>query len=219
MSNGKYLAKYFKERGVEIYALIEMRKVRSIAGGAPGDVSGDLFNLFDPSIYHQFFGSVEKVLNSGVAFDCIIPGSEHGVDTAELLAHQYGLSGNNPATTAYRRNKFVMQEQLRLHKLDYAKSMLIDLECKKPFTGEDLRGFSFPVILKPVNAAGMEDVFLCNSLEELNEKIESLDAQKINSIWVRNNLFVVQEYLDGEEFALDFVVHNDAPTSVCSQNT
>ncbi|WP_265654094.1 hypothetical protein [Verminephrobacter aporrectodeae] len=39
------------------------------------------------------------------AYDAIIPGAESGVCLAEELAARFGLAGNDPQTTAWRRNK------------------------------------------------------------------------------------------------------------------
>lgn len=208
VSNGKDLASYFKDQGIEVFALIEMKKVRSQKGG---DITQSETNKFDPSFYSNFFVNIDQVLASGIDFDYIIPGSECGVDTGELLAHQFGLSGNNPATTSYRRDKFIMQEQLRLNDLPYAKSVLIDLSLEKQLTSSRLNGFSFPIVLKPVSGAGMEDVFFCYDLEEINARLKNLEYGKVNCTLVQNTHFIIQEHLEGEEFALDYIVHNKVP--------
>jgi hypothetical protein len=208
VSNGKNLAAYFKDKGVEIFVLIEVQKVRNTKGR---QISESETTKFDHTFYSDYFVNIEQVLTSGIVFDCIIPGSECGVDTCELLADKLGLMGNNPVTTLYRRDKFVMQEQLQKNNLTYAKSLLIDLNSEKQLTQAQLNGFSFPLVLKPVNGAGMEDVYICDNLNELNDQLKNIEYGKFNCTWVPNTHFVIQEYLEGDEFALDYIVHEGIP--------
>ncbi|MEM7086671.1 MAG: ATP-grasp domain-containing protein [Bacteroidota bacterium] len=208
LRNGKTLVSYFKERGQEVYVLIEVEKIREIL---KGEISQGDKQEFDRAYYKECFTDISQVLESGIDFDFVIPAGEAGVESSDILTHKLGLVGNDYATTHYRRDKFVMQEQLRLHGLSYAKSMLIDLSMGKQLSAESLKDFSFPVVLKPAYGTGTQEVFYCDSLEDVNSRLEHIDYRSYNWTFSETTHFVVQEFLEGHEYGLDYVVHENVP--------
>ncbi|MBL4605081.1 MAG: ATP-grasp domain-containing protein [Flavobacteriaceae bacterium] len=206
--NGKTLVTYFKEREQEVYALIEVGKIRKIK---QGEISQGEKDEFDPRYYSKCFFSIEQVLESGIDFDFIIPGGEAGVESCDILTTKLGLVGNDSDTTDYRRDKFIMQEQLKLKGLPYAKSMLVDLSVGKRLSVESLKGFSFPVVLKPAYGTGTQEVFYCKDIEEVNTRLEKIEYGTINWTFSKTTHFVIQEFLEGEEYGLDYIVHKNVP--------
>ncbi|MBT8234132.1 MAG: ATP-grasp domain-containing protein, partial [Bacteroidia bacterium] len=204
--NGKNLASYFKNNGQEVYALIEIDKIKDLL---KSKILTDEKEEFSPNIYTKYFFNVDQVLESGIAFDCIIPGCESGVEICDYLCHKFGLDGNNYATTDYRRNKYVMQEQLKLNGLAYAKSKLVNLAAYKKITPADLTGFSFPIILKPATGTGTKDVYFCYNIEDINARLAQVEYGATNWTFSKTTHFVIQEFIQGTEYALDFVVHRN----------
>ncbi|KKD01609.1 MULTISPECIES: ATP-grasp domain-containing protein [Photobacterium] len=148
-------------------------------------------------------------------YDAVIAGSELGVELADKLASALGLPGNSPSTTGLRRNKDEMQEALKQHGLAYIQTFLVDMDGKGLSELNDMKCSKY--IIKPVNSAGSENVYFCNSRDEVINKISSLPWGKINSTGKRNDQFLVQEFIEGEEYVLDLIVNGDqlALVAIC----
>ncbi len=70
---------------------------------------------------------------------------------------------------------------------------------------EDARDFSnLRCVLKPVQSAGTDDVFLCKTVEESKTAFNRIFG-KINGVGLMNNNVLLQEYLSGTEFVVDQV--------------
>jgi biotin carboxylase len=60
------------------------------------------------------------------------------------------------------------------------------------------------VVVKPLESAGSDDVFLCNSQEDVREAFDTING-KVNGLGSVNEGALVQEYLDGTEYVIDSV--------------
>ncbi len=59
-------------------------------------------------------------------------------------------------------------------------------------------------MVKPVESAGSDDVFLCESKEDVKTAFERING-KINGLGQKNDAVLVQEFLDGTEYVVDSV--------------
>jgi len=62
----------------------------------------------------------------------------------------------------------------------------------------------FLAVVKPIEAAGSEDVFKCTSEAEVKEAFEKINGSK-NLLGAANEGVLVQEFLDGTEYVIDSV--------------
>ncbi|WP_311568656.1 ATP-grasp domain-containing protein [Photobacterium arenosum] len=145
-------------------------------------------------------------------YDAVIAGSELGVELADKLASELALPGNSPLTTGLRRNKNEMQDALKEHGLAYIQTFLVDMDGKGLNELHEIKCKKY--IIKPVNSAGSENVYFCNSRDDVINKISSLPWGKINSTGKINDQFLVQEFIEGEEYVLDLIVNGDQITLV-----
>src|SRR5688500_17469671 len=95
VSNGKCLAEFLKSKEIEVYALIELSKVQ----GANQLTEEKKKRNFDPTLYSGVFIDETQLLSSELSFDCILPGSECGVETGERLAKLFGCLANDASST------------------------------------------------------------------------------------------------------------------------
>jgi len=62
----------------------------------------------------------------------------------------------------------------------------------------------FKVIAKPNQSAGSDDVFLCESMDELKSGFDKINGA-INAVGVKNEGVLIQEFLEGTEYVVDSV--------------
>lgn len=130
----------------------------------------------------------------------VIAGSELSVESAENLAHDFGLRGNDPATSKQRRNKYDMKKAIAYAGLDHAKGGIFkDLNEALEFVDKNL---TYPLFIKPPEGAASHNVFKIKNREDFIEKfnivISTLDDYKHST-----DSAVVEEYIDGDEYAVN----------------
>lgn len=130
----------------------------------------------------------------------VIPGAETGVELADRLSSRLGLRSNGEEGSLARRNKYYMGEKVREAGVRAVKQQL----CR---TLEDLYAFldhlaivkqgSLKCVVKPVQSAGTDDVYLCSSKEEAVAAFKKI-AGKLNGIGLVNDGALAQEFLEGK---------------------
>lgn len=136
---------------------------------------------------------------------CVLAGTETGVELADHLSELLELPGNGTNRSAARRNKFLMTEVCRQAGLPVAR------QCKAGRVSEFLKWYGEvgikKVVLKPLESAGTDHVFICESANDVERAAKSiLGTQNMLGIW--NQEALIQEYLEGTEYFLDTVSIN-----------
>lgn len=178
-------------------------------------VSGDPTRMLDyqnQSSYRHLYHSVADVLSNpyAVKYNAVISGSELGVEYCDDLASKLGLAGNDPKTTYKRRHKMAMQEALKDHGLNYIQSLIVNMDSQTEAIVSLFSAQSY--IIKPVNAAGSEHIYHCKDKKSVIEAVYNLPWGEMNCTGNRNEEFIVQEFISGDEYALDFIVVDKNPT-------
>jgi len=88
-------------------------------------------------------------------------------------------------------------KQARCHSLKEVLHFLDDLMVLNHSTKDNLR-----CVVKPVQSAGTDDVFLCQSVDEAVVAFERI-FNKINGIGLLNDCVLVQEFLQGKEYVIN----------------
>ncbi|WP_265644504.1 ATP-grasp domain-containing protein [Verminephrobacter aporrectodeae] len=142
------------------------------------------------------------------AYDAIIPGAESGVCLAEELAARFGLAGNDPETSAWRRNKTAMAQAVREAGIALCRQArcgcLADCIAWAEATG-------YPVVVKPEASSGSDLVRVCEARDALARHastiLDGVDKYGKNTCGV-----LVQEFMVGDEYTVDGVVSNQVLT-------
>lgn len=193
-STGKLYAQRFSQLGYQCYSVLSSRNVPE---------------LFMKNYDRKFFQnndllSIEetKKLFPKDKIKAVVIGSETGVISGEILADYFNVKGNSIENTHFRRNKFIMQEQLAQRGLDHIHSQIITRQ------NQDINDFPHysSYILKPINSAGTENVIFCQNKKDLEKNINAIQWGEINATGEENNAFLVQEFIEGTEFVVDMVV-------------
>ena len=108
-----------------------------------------------------------------------------------LIAHKAGLKWYcSPERLPYYRYKDKQKQLLSSLGIHVPKSRLLQEE----FCEEDLKGFAFPLVLKPVNGWGSKGIFVVNSFEELRSRYSDVRKYSYSSG------ILVEEYTKGHEY-------------------
>jgi hypothetical protein len=156
----------------------------------------------------------------------VIPGAETGVELADQLSHRLALRSNGVEQSVARRNKYHMGEAVRNagYQLFFLLSIIFKLFLNLGVRAvkqqmchslsemfEFLKTIATPFqptqlkcVVKPVQSAGTDDVFLCNTKEEAETAFNRIIG-KINGLGLLNSCVLVQEFLVGKEYVVDKV--------------
>lgn len=188
-SSGVLLAEALHKRGYEVIHVRSTPEVPEFFRGG-----------HRPDLYLEDFSWVD--LSSLAMFRpvAVLAGSESGVLLADYLSEKLGLRTNGTALSLCRRNKYEMVERLRACGIPAARQFFARRE-KDLLRAEEI---GFPLVLKPLDSAGTDGVFVFRSSEELSRAYrEVLGKKNIFGAYIRE--VVVQEFLEGIEYVVDTV--------------
>ena len=135
----------------------------------------------------------------------VIVGCETGVLLGDQLSEGLGVRTNGTAKSHLRRNKFLQTEALRALKLNACGQMLAEsVDDVERFLREKPAASTFKAVVKPVEGAGSDGVFICDSPDAVRKAYESLEGTK-NVLGLTNYAVLLQEYLRGDEYVVDTV--------------
>ncbi|MEJ2795561.1 ATP-grasp domain-containing protein [Iodobacter sp. LRB] len=137
----------------------------------------------------------------------VIAGCETGIELADHLAEVLCLPGNDTKTSRSRRNKYLMQECLKNSNLRHIPTYrLTNLTEAVRYATELLEGYQ-KIVLKPVDSAGTDSVFVCKTVEEVRTHSSNL-FEKSNQLNLKNEVIILQPFIEGEEYVVDTVSYN-----------
>lgn len=146
---------------------------------------------------------VELLDSQNWALDFALPLVDCAVALADCLNTRLGKIANDPATSAWRRDKFLQQEALRKAGLSAARQIrTASVEAAVDFA-EGLFP-EVPVVVKPADASGGDGVWLCSSAAELREAFAS-EIGRPNVERSSNSELIVAEALTGEEWIVNTI--------------
>lgn len=146
---------------------------------------------------------IKKLSDLGV--DAVIAGAETGVEVADKVCAALGLRGNGLDKSKGRRSKSLMHKYADLAGVRVPKQLLTNnLVEASQFVMNNL---AFPVVIKPDSSAGSDGFHLVNDMVELAKAFNSLISTQ-NRLGLLNNNLLVQEFIQGEEFATNTVSAN-----------
>lgn len=146
----------------------------------------------------------------------ITPGSEQAVILSDQLASYFNVYANTLELSTARRDKSLMAIATQQAKLPVPSQVTIRTHQQLTSllkTGLFNNDFDWPVILKPTQSMGSEDVHLCKTEEALKNACQKVLGSN-NRLQLKNQECLIQEYLQGTEYAVDTVSVNGKHTVV-----
>lgn len=161
--------------------------------------------LFERDLALSEIGSVQVVeILRGYDPIAVIPGSEFGVEVADKLSGILGLPSNGDYLSNARRNKYQMAQVAQKAGIKIAKQLSSASlpEAIKWYC--EMKGL---VVVKPVDSAGSDNVFICANVAELSEAYCCI-KDDVNLMMNKNVCVLLQEYISGFEYAVNTVSHS-----------
>lgn len=198
-SSGKFVAKRLSEVGCVMMHV-----------ASSGTLDHYYYKGFDHSLYDEMIVNAD-VSTTSVSVErfkpqFIIAGAETGVLLADQLNECLQLPYRNDfdKTTA-RRNKYDMIQCITQAQLSAARQFIA---C----TWDLARGWiknhgRFPVVIKPIESAGADGVFICDDLQACETAVGNL-LGTTNKLNILNTHVLIQEYLEGLEYVVNMVSLN-----------
>ncbi|MCH9609312.1 MAG: Dapdiamide A synthase [Chlamydiales bacterium] len=136
----------------------------------------------------------------------VFAGCENGVLLADTLSSTLNLISNGKDLSLARRDKNEMKKVLSTHQVPSAKfisfpKLTPDLIQK----WMEKQQQHFPVVLKPALAFGSINVITCKNNSDLSHASKLLNTQDLSPYGVDNTHYLVEEYIDGEEYAINLI--------------
>ena len=150
--------------------------------------------------------AIKGALSPGSAIIACIPGSESGVNLADLISIWLGLlangSGNRPFPAGDRRNKHLQSSVLK--GIAGCRAIREVCGCAWEEVRDSCRELGLPMVVKPVQSAGTDGVKLCHSMKAVEEHFRHLQAtpRKVAS---SDHAILLQEFMVGQEYVVDQV--------------
>jgi biotin carboxylase len=198
-SAGNLIAPEFNKRNIKCLHVQSTKEIWPI-----------LLPTFFPEHFEKNFrysGNLDDLVLEFKDFDllCVLPGTETGVELADALSERLGLTSNGTSLSEARRNKFKMVDKISKSGLMTGKQIKATSpkEILKWKREEQLE----KIILKPINSAGSDNVFICRMDEEVTSACEKIIG-KTNKLGLFNDDVLAQELLEGTEFFVNTISLN-----------
>ncbi|OQR97651.1 hypothetical protein ACHHYP_10123 [Achlya hypogyna] len=210
-STGMCLAEQVMDRGFACIALYSDTEVAmkdwmdTLTPAFRSKFVGEVFNNGADASDEQLRKVTAAVVGFGYPIVGVIAGAEPGVPLTDRLSERLNVTTNGSAGSEGRRNKYVMGEKIRDAGMRAVLQCLAPtFEAAKEYIETELKPEPFQVIVKPVDSAGSDDVFLCKNLDDVAHAYKTVIG-KVNHLGIQNNALLVQEYLEGTEYVVDTV--------------
>jgi len=146
---------------------------------------------------------------------CILPGTESGVELADLIAAQVTPHiANDSSKSSARRDKGAMAQALTKAGLQIIKQLCTDdiAEVEQWLTQENLTGKD--LVIKPPKSAGTDGVIKIPKGHNWQQEFKNL-LNTNNRLGIVNDKLIIQEYISGTEYVVDTMSY-DGNHSICN---
>lgn len=194
-SSGKFIAKGLHDKGCELIHISSSDELDAYY------YKGFDFSIYSKTIVHN---ELNETLNFIKQFKAafVIAGSESGVTLTDIINRELLLPYRNTAEKASsRRNKFDMIESLRAAGLNAADQIQIS---SVDDASEWMKKQQYPVVLKPLESAGSDGVFICHDINAVKNAFKQVYNTK-NKLNLNNDKVLLQAFLQGTEYVVNFV--------------
>lgn len=162
--------------------------------GAIGETTADVYHNVNIMDYETLWNEVQKVDPCGVASIA----SELAMHPMNFLLRKMGIPCNSEETEKIATNKYLMRCAMRDGGVEGPKFLLIDGELDK----EQIKDFTYPLIVKPIDLSSSRGVMKINNEEELQDAVDyALD-------WSKEKKVILEEFIDGPEYSGESIAYD-----------
>ncbi|SQB35745.1 ATP-grasp domain-containing protein [Clostridium cochlearium] len=139
---------------------------------------------------------VAKIYN----IDGILTTSDFPVRTVAYVCKKMNLMGLSTRAAEISTDKFLLRECMKKNSIPCPKYLLVN--DKKDIYSEKLKGFEFPLIIKPVDSSASRGVCKVHNLQELKLAYEEA------YYYSKSGKVILEEFLDGLEYSVETLTQN-----------
>lgn len=167
----------------------------------PSDFAYSL--TYDGRDIDSLVGAIQSIASS-TPIQLIVAGSESGVELADHLNEIFGLPGNDFSKSHLRRNKFFMNEAVKVAGVKTVEQIKANAAAAIIDWSKTLSTDAWPVVLKPLDSQSGDHVFFCrNECDIENAFVNITSASTL--FGQLNREVLAQGYNEGEEFIINSV--------------
>lgn len=159
--------------------------------GAVGKDTADYFYPVSITEKEQILEKCREIKPDGI---CSIA-SDLAAITVNYVAEGLGLPCNSTADTFIQTNKYAMRSAFMKAGIPCPKFALADTD----FNTDELKDFTFPIIVKPTDRSGSRNIMKLESLDGIENAIA--DACKTSF----EHKAIVEEYIEGNEYSMETI--------------
>lgn len=194
-SSGKFIAKGLYEKGCELIHISSSDELDSYY------YNGFEYHIYIDSTVHEDMDKTIEFISKFEA-ECVIAGTESGVTLADYINKRLQLTySNSIEDISSRRNKYDMIEKVRSAGLNAVDQIKISNWQE---SNKWLKDRAYPIVLKPLESAGSDGVFICKDEDEVRNAFELISKKK-NKLNLINDEVLLQDFLEGCEYVVNFV--------------
>ncbi len=162
--------------------------------GAVGEKTADVYHPVNILEYDLLWNEVRKVNPCGIASIA----SELAMRPMNYLLRKMGIPCNSIETETIATDKYLMRCAMQKGGVDGPKFALVT----ENFDEKELRGFGYPLIIKPVDLSSSRGVMKIESVDELNEAISYALG------WSKKKRAIIEEFIEGPEYSGESIAYN-----------
>ena len=162
--------------------------------GAIGERTADVYYDINIMDYDKLWDAVQKINPCGVASIA----SEVAMHPMNFLLRKLGIPCNSLETEKIATDKYLMRCAMRDGGVEGPKFTLIEHELKPGV----VEGFSYPLIIKPVDSSSSRGVTKVNCEEELEAAVEYAFS------WSEEKKLILEEFIEGPEYSGESIAYD-----------
>ena len=182
------LIKRAKEMGIYTIAV-------SIPGNYPGFALADQVCYENTVDYEKILEVARREQVDGI----VTAGTDVAVITIGKVCDELGLSGLSFEAAKIASNKILMKQKYEEYGVRTARFREVTFEDDMD---EKTAGLNFPLIFKAIDSSGSRGIIRVNAREEFES------ARDIVRASTRNSSYIIEEFVEGEEFGAQAFVYN-----------
>lgn len=194
-STGRLLAEKWSRYALLLHVQSSAHRPEAFVNSLPHEI------FYDQFVFNGNWPLLWQWLDQ-YAIDEVVCGSEFGVLLTDVIAAELGLKGNPPELSSARRDKFQMSRALERNGVNSAHCH--EANSVDQAIGHYKKLSLNKVVVKPLDSAGSEDVYICESSEAVSFATQAT-LGKVNLMQSDNRSVLVQEFLEGDEYIVNSV--------------
>lgn len=165
------------------------------ASNPPGKEIADVFERIAKDDYEATKEAAVKYNVSGI----VTGQMENPLRLMARLAQELGYIFHSPEVIERATNKFLMKQAFQQHGIPCAGGRMY--KDAKILSQEELDGFSYPVVIKPLSAFSSRGVYKIDSYQDYLDKIEATLS------FSNDGCYLIEEFIYGPEYSVETITY------------